>query len=163
MTSLLRIFGRHPPPAPNQLAMASVIRSRAIAGMQKPPLKRTASGLAICRRSSMCDREFSPAPIAIAACLRNAARCFVMAGSVAYGSPISRRPAARVRRGISSEVVNGRKPPLINSATSSRRNSPLTIWPTTDRPPPRMLMGRQSVFSSLSRRSLAAEHMIRNA
>jgi hypothetical protein len=41
----------------NQLAMASVIRSRAIAGMQKPPLKRTASGLAICSRSSMCDRE----------------------------------------------------------------------------------------------------------
>ena len=75
---------RAPPAAaaPNQLAMASVIRSRAIAGMQKPPLKRTASGLAMCRRSSMCDREFSPAPIAIAACLRNAARCFVMAGSV---------------------------------------------------------------------------------
>ena len=32
-----------------------MIRSRAIAGMQKPPLKRTASGLAICRRLSMND------------------------------------------------------------------------------------------------------------
>ena len=30
---------------------------------------------------------------------------------------------------------------MINSATSSRLNSLLTIWPTTARPPPRMLIG----------------------
>ena len=34
-----------------------------------------------------------------------------MAGSLAYGSPISRRPLARVRAGISSRAVSGRKPP----------------------------------------------------
>ena len=72
-----------------------------------------------------------------------------MAGSLAYGSPISRSPAARVRVGISSRAVSGRKPLVSSSTTSSRVNSLLNIWPTTARPPPRMLMGRRSISSSL--------------
>ncbi len=53
-----------------------MILSRVTAGAQKPPLKSTKSGRAI--------RRFTDKPFMVAAaCVRNAARCRVMAGSLA--------------------------------------------------------------------------------
>ena len=112
-------------------------------GVKKPPLSSSTSGRTAPR---------SPAA------RRNLARCRVMAGSAANGSPSSRSPLRRPASGSASMAQAGRKPSSRSRKTSSRARSTDRAPPTTAPPLPRSDTVARSAGGGPSRRSFTAAH-----